>query len=81
MELPCLVVVVVALSSCSAVPIETEWKQWKEQHGKTYLNGKEEFQRKITWARNAKFVKDFNQGQHSYSLAMNHLSDVVSDHS
>ena len=78
MELLFFVVLVVAIASCSAVSIETEWKQWKEEHGKTYLSGKEEFQKKITWARNANFIKEFNQGEHRYSLAMNHLSDVVS---
>ena len=77
MELTSVVVVLVALSVCSAVPIETEWELWKEQHAKTYLNGKEDFERKITWARNANFVKGFNQGQHSYTLAMNQFSDMV----
>ena len=78
MELASIVVALVALSACSAVPIETEWDLWKERHGKAYLNGKEEFERKVTWARNTKFVEDFNQGQHSYMLAMNHFSDTVS---
>ena len=77
MELASTVVVLVALATCSAVPIETEWDLWKEQHAKTYLNGKEEFEKKITWARNAKFIEDFNQGQRGYKLAMNHFSDMV----
>ena len=77
MKLSSILVVIVALSTCSAVPIETEWKQWKEKHGKAYLSGKEEFQRKITWGRNAEYIRNFNQGEHIYSLAMNHFSDVV----
>ena len=79
MRLPylCLLIVVV-VTSCSALPIEEEWEQWKEQHGKSYLNGKEEFQKKVTWAKNADFIADFNQQEHSYTLAMNHFTDVVS---
>ena len=71
---------IVIISTCTALPIETKWRQWKEQHGKIYLNGKEEFQKKVTWARNARFIEDFNQREHSYSLAMNHFSDMVRAH-
>ena len=71
----CLFVVVI---TCEALPIEEEWEQWKEQHAKSYLNGKEEFQKKVTWAKNADFIEEFNQQGHSYTLAMNHFTDVVS---
>lgn len=70
--------VAIMISTCDGLPIETQWKQWKRQHAKTYLNGKDEFQRKLNWSKNAKFVEDFNQEDHRFSLAINHFSDLVS---
>ena len=73
-----MLLLIVVLSTCSALPIEVQWENWKKQHAKVYLNGKEEFQKKVTWAKNAKFVEDFNQEEHTYSLDMNHFADMVS---
>ena len=78
MDLIYVLLVTVVISTSGAVPIETQWSQWKKQYAKTYLNGKDEFQRKLTWSQNAKFIEDFNQEEHSYSLALNQLSDLVS---
>ena len=80
MELSYLLLFVGIVSTCNALSIEDQWEQWKERHAKTYLNGKEEFQKKIVWAKNADFIEDFNKEEHSYSLAMNHFTDVVSVH-
>lgn len=77
MELPLLLLVVATVSSCNPLAIEDKWEQWKEQHAKTYLSGKEEFQKKITWAKNADFIQDFNEKENSYSLTINQFTDMV----
>lgn len=64
-------------SSCNALPIEDKWEQWKEQHAKTYLNGKEEFHKKVTWAKNVEFIEDFKGKENSYSLTINQFTDMV----
>lgn len=70
---------IVILSTSSALPIEFRWEQWKKQHARTYLNGKEELIKKVTWAKNVKFVEDFNQEKHHFSLSTNHFADIVSE--
>ena len=78
MKVSCLLLVLAVVSASSASPVETQWEQWKEQHGKSYLSGKDEFEKKMTWATNAKFIEDFNKEGHSYTLGTNHFTDVVS---
>lgn len=73
-----MVMLIGILSTCSALPFEAQWEQWKKQHAKAYLNGKEEFKKKVVWAKNAKFIEEFNQEEHTFSLDMNHFADVVS---
>lgn len=71
------VIALVPIASCNALPIQDKWEQWKEQHAKTYLNGKEEFQKKVTWAKNVEFIQDFNRKENSYSLTINRFTDMV----
>lgn len=77
MELSLLLLVIALVSSCNALPIEDKWKQWKEQHAKIYLSGKEDFQKKVTWAKNVEFIQDFNRKENSYSLTINRFTDMV----
>lgn len=77
MELSLLLFVIALVPSCNALPIEEKWELWKEQHAKTYLNGKEEFQKRVTWAKNVEFIQDFNRKENSYSLTINRFTDMV----
>lgn len=69
-----LYVVAVALASSS---FQKRWQQWKEKHGKEYLNRQEELERRVTWASSLKFIENFNRENHSYKLGLNHFADMV----
>ncbi|KAJ8315500.1 hypothetical protein KUTeg_007650 [Tegillarca granosa] len=58
----------------------TEWEKFKNNHGKTYENLKEEEHRFGVFTRNLEYIKkhntEYNAGLHSYYLGVNHLADL-----
>ena len=69
-----LYTVTIVLASSS---FQKHWQDWKEKHGKEYLNREEELERKATWARNVKFIENINRESRSYKLSINHFADMV----
>ena len=77
-----VVVVVVMLAiiagvSCST-PTREEWFRWKQQHKKVYESDIEEEMRLRIWQHNHRLVTAHNMANLSYSLALNHFADLVS---
>jgi hypothetical protein len=57
-----------------------EWSKWKTKHTKVYSTAFEELERHIIWQSNKKYIDHHNANSHifGFTLAMNHLGDVVS---
>lgn len=56
-----------------------EWSNWKLKHVKTYATSLDELERHMIWLSNKKFIDHHNANSHifGFTLAMNHLGDVV----
>ncbi|XP_007241327.2 cathepsin S, ortholog 1 [Astyanax mexicanus] len=71
------------------VPVQGEldwniyWNSWKVEFNKTYSNVSEEVFRSAVWKQNyldvMKHNKAASSGHHSYTLGINHLSDMTAD--
>ena len=57
---------------------DNEWQAWKVFHNKNYESRDEEGLRYAIWKENLEIIKRHNQGKHSFTMAMNHLGDLVS---
>ena len=57
-----------------------EWQLWKTEHGKSYESQKEELERHLVWLSNREYINAHNKNAHilGFTLAMNHLGDIVS---
>ena len=57
-----------------------EWQMWKTQHGKSYGSVREELERHLVWLANREYINAHNQNSHifGFTLAINHLGDIVS---
>ena len=57
-----------------------EWHMWKTQHGKSYGSVRGELERHLVWLANREYINAHNQNSHifGFTLAMNHLADIVS---
>ena len=57
-----------------------EWQLWKAQHGKSYQSQREELDRHLIWLANREYINGHNKNAHifGFTLAMNHLGDMVS---
>ena len=57
-----------------------EWQMWKSQHGKSYGSEREELERHLVWRANREYINGHNQNAHifGFTVAMNHLGDIVS---
>ena len=83
-----LLVVVVCSVLVAAVSCEVqyqhpeEWQLWKTQHGKSYGSQREELERHLVWLANREYINAHNKNAHilGFTLAMNHLGDIVSLH-
>ena len=56
-----------------------EWQLWKTEHGKSYESQREELERHLVWLSNREYINAHNKNSHifGYTLAMNHLGDIV----
>ena len=57
-----------------------EWHSWKAQHGKSYGSQREELERHLMWLSNREYINAHNANSEvfGFTLAMNHLGDMVS---
>ena len=72
--------VVHATVSQSYLSHAEEWQMWKTQHGKSYGSVRGELERHLVWLANREYINAHNQNSHifGFTLAMNHLADMVS---
>ena len=56
-----------------------EWQLWKTEHGKSYGSQREELERHLVWLANREYINAHNDNAHilGFTLAMNHLGDIV----
>ena len=56
-----------------------EWQLWKKEHGKSYESEREELERHLVWLANREYISAHNKNAHilGFTLAMNHLGDIV----
>ena len=59
---------------------EQEWSKWKSVHDRNYTNDLEELERHLVWLSNKVYIDQHNANAHifGFTLAMNHLGDLVS---
>ncbi|XP_056597257.1 cathepsin S, ortholog 1 isoform X1 [Triplophysa dalaica] len=78
-----LVLLCVSLVCSEIRHLNDQWITWKSQHKKTYWNTEEELYRKSVWEKNLQDVLKHNEealiGLHTYTLGLNHLSDMTVD--
>ena len=57
-----------------------EWTDWKLKHTKAYTTSLDELERHLIWLSNKKYIDHHNANSHifGFTLAMNHLGDMVS---
>lgn len=57
-----------------------KWNLWKNTHGKSYQSDKEDLERHIVWLSNKEYIDQHNKNADifGFTLAMNHLGDMVS---
>ena len=60
-----------------------EWQLWKTEHRKSYESQREELERHLVWLSNREYINihNANSDVFGFTLAMNHLGDLVSFHS
>ena len=64
-------------SLAAALPLNNEWKNWKKEHGKQYLNDLEESVHHATWFQSYHHIQLHNQRESSFKLSLNEFSDMV----
>lgn len=57
--------------------LNEKWNSWKEEHGKHFSSEVEETKRLKIWIKNLESIEEHNQQNHSFTLKMNHLGDLV----
>ena len=53
------------------------WTSWKKQHQKVYSDETEEAKRRSIWNNNFELIQKHNSENHSFTLELNHLADLV----
>ena len=72
--------VLIALSIFTVVlsmPLEVEWNQWRQLHGKIYSD-EDEQKSKMTWLENYQYIQKHNSENHQFKLGLNEFADMVS---
>ena len=73
-------IILLALSLVTAVismPLEIEWNQWKQLHGKIYSD-EDEPKNKMVWLENYQYIQKHNSEDHPFKLGLNEYADMVS---
>ena len=78
------IILLLTISALAAAEVQfqhpEEWQLWKSQHGKSYQSQREELERHLIWLANREYINGHNKNAHifGFTLAMNHLGDIVS---
>ena len=70
-----ITVAYIALVWCA--PMDLEWKNWKQEHGKFYMEESEEFYRRKVWSENLMFINEHNLQNNTFKLKPNGFADMV----
>ncbi len=73
----CVILVILSVVQISQSTTEHLWTSWKYEHQKSYSSESEEVERRTIWSNNFRLIQEHNMGNHSYTLALNHLADMV----
>lgn len=73
-----IIVACVTLVWCA--PMDFEWKNWKQEHGKFYREESEELYRRKVWSENLLFIREHNLRNHTFKLEINGFTDMVCIH-
>lgn len=57
--------------------LDEQWHSWKSSHGKVYADTAEEMARRKIWLDNSARIEEYNRGNNSFSMALNHFADMV----
>ena len=60
-----------------SMPLDVEWAQWKQLHGKTYTD-ENEHRSRMAWLQNYHYIQKHNSEDHSFKLGLNEYADMVS---
>ena len=72
----CLIVIAyLAVVWCA--PLNLQWRNWKEKHGKFYTEISEEMYRRKVWSENQHFINEHNNNNNSFKLELNGFADMV----
>ena len=71
-----LLLVVSLITAAFSVPVEVQWLQWKELHGRIYTLETEQV-RKDIWFDNHRYIERHNNEGYSYKLGLNEFVDMV----
>ncbi|XP_047200271.1 procathepsin L-like isoform X3 [Hippoglossus stenolepis] len=67
----------------SSPAVDNTWEEWKVENHRVYDNETEISFRRAVWEKNMNLVLKHNQeaseGKHSYTLGLNHLSDMTTE--
>ncbi|KAK8754236.1 hypothetical protein OTU49_015088 [Cherax quadricarinatus] len=78
-----IALLVYSLALAAASPSSTSWELFKAQHGRHYLDVREERYRQCVFEKNQQFINDFNEkferGEVTYSLKMNQFGDMTNE--
>ena len=68
-------------SSIFDTTLDIHWKNFKQQHKKSYKNNEEETNRRLIWEANLKFINKHNNEasllKHTFTLGMNKFGDLT----
>ena len=71
-----LLVVFSLVVAALSMPLEMEWHQWKQTHGKIYTEEDEPIH-KAVWFKNYRHIQEHNSQDHSFELGLNQFADMV----
>ena len=68
-------------SSIFDATLDNHWKNFKQQHKKSYKNNEEETNRRLIWEANLKYINKHNNEasllKHTFTLGMNKFGDLT----
>lgn len=80
LALACSYAVVTSAANLHDHSLDADWTNYKLAYDKQYKDG-DEISRRIIWEQNLRFIakhnKEFEEGKHSYTVAMNKFGDLT----
>ena len=71
-----ILVVLSLVTAVISMPLEVEWNQWKQLHGKIYAD-EDEPKSKMVWLENYRYIQKHNSQDQPFKLGLNEYADMV----